>query len=406
MIYTYDDFVKKATEAGMLEQFSDADLKLAQSNPDAGVSILEYKMDYAKAPTAEAKALANAGAEKVRKTYGNYTGGTDGSGFKVSSSIPTPASFTTKTSKPTYSYNALEDPIYQTYKDVYTREGERAAEDTLGRAAQQTGGMASSYAVTAAAAQQQEAAKKIADVIPELEAQAYGRYQNEVTQYNNDRNFDYGKLLDQIGFAQNEKAEAKNAVDAKLSAGVNVSDDELAEVGYTREYADSVISEKNTATAKEQVNWWLGIGIMPSDELLKAAGMGDADIAKLKESNETTTTQETLYERMYAAELATVDGAKSWLLANEYATNLDVATAIAEGYISEILPKMKETETADVKNYVQMLNVAKYYTAAKLQEEIAFAEENGYDQWYISELRKLLATATEAETAALNGGSV
>ena len=41
--YTYDDFQKALTDSGLNKEFSDADLKLALDNPDAGMSILKYK---------------------------------------------------------------------------------------------------------------------------------------------------------------------------------------------------------------------------------------------------------------------------------------------------------------------------------------------------------------------------
>ena len=63
--YTYDDFQKAMQSSGLGGQFSDADLKLAQQNPDAGMSILKYKQDYKNAATDEARALANLGAEGI-----------------------------------------------------------------------------------------------------------------------------------------------------------------------------------------------------------------------------------------------------------------------------------------------------------------------------------------------------
>ena len=82
-IYTYSDFEKAAKEAGLFAQFSDADLRLAASNPDAGMSLLKYKTDYSKATTDEARALANAGAEEIRSSYGGYTGGGNGGSFHL-----------------------------------------------------------------------------------------------------------------------------------------------------------------------------------------------------------------------------------------------------------------------------------------------------------------------------------
>jgi hypothetical protein len=66
-LYTYEEFKKAAEQAGLLGQFSAADLKLAQSNPDAGMKILGYKQDWNAAPTDEARALAHEGTEKIRR---------------------------------------------------------------------------------------------------------------------------------------------------------------------------------------------------------------------------------------------------------------------------------------------------------------------------------------------------
>lgn len=79
--FTYDEFQRELTNSGLGSEFSAADLKLAQQNPDAGMSILKYKRDYHNATTPEQRALANLGAEGIRSSYGNYTGG--GAGFTV-----------------------------------------------------------------------------------------------------------------------------------------------------------------------------------------------------------------------------------------------------------------------------------------------------------------------------------
>lgn len=268
--YTYEDFEKAMREAGMDGQFSTADLALAKRNPDAGMSLLTYKNDYKNATTDEMRALANSGAESIRKQYGEYSGGTDGSGFYLEP--PSPGSFTSGTAptfqdnyaddleallmqnaqreaysfdqgKPVYesqygdtiagmldgiinreafSYDHTTDPVYGAYKKQYTREGKRATADALGEAASATGGMPSSYAVTAASQAGDYYASQLSDKIPELydmaynrylqeyqmklsdlnavqrqEQTEYGRYLDDLGQYNTDRNFDYSKWLDE-----------------------------------------------------------------------------------------------------------------------------------------------------------------------------------------------------------------
>lgn len=275
--YTYEDFEKAMREAGMDGQFSTADLALAKRNPDAGMSLLSYKNDYRNATTDEMRALANSGAESIRKQYGEYSGGVDGSGFYLEP--PSPGSFTSDTApsfqdnyaddlenllmqnaqreaysfdqeKPVYesqygdtiagmlnriinheafSYDHTTDPVYGAYKKQYTREGKRATADALGEAASATGGMPSSYAVTAASQAGDYYASQLADKIPELydmaynrylqeyqmklsdlnavqrqEQTEYGRYLDELGQYNTDRNFDYAKWLDEYDMQRDQ----------------------------------------------------------------------------------------------------------------------------------------------------------------------------------------------------------
>ena len=223
--FTYDD-VKKRLAQGK-HTLSDADSKLAERNPDAAMSILNYKDDYMNATTDEARALANMNAENVRRKYGGYTGGVDGSNYYLSA--PSPSSFNSGKA-PTFSsgytdevrsgYDALKnyqpfeysktapifddkyaserddlinqlanpekfsydhnaDESYKAYAKQYAREGQRATSDALAAASAQSGGIASSYALTAAGQQGNYYASQLADKIPELYQNAYNRYLNE-----------------------------------------------------------------------------------------------------------------------------------------------------------------------------------------------------------------------------------
>lgn len=256
--YTYEQFRKAAQDSGLLGEFSQADLNLAQRNPDAGMSILKYRQDYHAATTDEAKALAHMGAEQIRSAYGNYTGGQDGSGFYLND--PSPSSFTPGEA-PTYqnryeglsqnmlsellnrkdfTYDPETDPLYQNFRKQYTREGQRATADTLGTAAAATGGIPSSYATTAAAQAGNYYAAQLADRVPELQEVAYNqylndynmqlsnletvqameqmeynKYLNELQQYKENRDFRYGQLLDEINSQTMERQEQReNAIQA------------------------------------------------------------------------------------------------------------------------------------------------------------------------------------------------
>jgi murein L,D-transpeptidase YcbB/YkuD len=186
--YTYKDFLSRATASGLLSSFSDADLKLAQSDPSAGISLLSYKQDYQNAQTDEARALANAGAERIRSTYGGYTAGTSGTGYYLNGSAGTTDSSNYANQyasaqqslidalSQSFSYDSDADPTWQSYRQAYLREGQRAYEDSLGAAAANTGGIASTAAVTAAQQAQNYYNAQAADKKADLYQQAYENY--------------------------------------------------------------------------------------------------------------------------------------------------------------------------------------------------------------------------------------
>lgn len=86
------------------------------------------------------------------------------------------------TNRPDFSYDMNADPLYQQYKDQYTRQGKQAMKNTVGNAASLTGGYASSAATTAGSQAYQSYLDQLNDRIPELYAAAYEKYQNEGNQ--------------------------------------------------------------------------------------------------------------------------------------------------------------------------------------------------------------------------------
>lgn len=224
-LYSFDDVKKRQQESGV--SMSDYDWDLAEKNPMAGMGIVENKIGYGKATTPEEEAKFNAGNETIRRDYGGYTGGADGSGFMPAPLSPDDyvapdapkyagnrmadveaaakkvkeyAPFSYDVEKPTFdskytgmgeeliseilnreefSYNAENDPLYSQFKKQYLREGERASQDAIGVAAAATGGIPSSYAVQAAAQAGNYYAAQLTDKIPELYQMAYNQYLNE-----------------------------------------------------------------------------------------------------------------------------------------------------------------------------------------------------------------------------------
>ncbi len=89
------------------------------------------------------------------------------------------------TNRPDFSYDMNADPLYQQYKDQYTRQGKQAMKDTVGNAASLTGGYASSAATTAGSQAYQGYLDQLNERIPELYAAAYQQYQDKGNQLYN-----------------------------------------------------------------------------------------------------------------------------------------------------------------------------------------------------------------------------
>ena len=81
--------------------------------------------------------------------------------------------------RPAFSYDPEEDPLYRGAKNQYLREGRRAMEDSLGRAAALTGGYASTYAQAAGQQAYDRQLTALADLLPELYDRARKGYDSE-----------------------------------------------------------------------------------------------------------------------------------------------------------------------------------------------------------------------------------
>lgn len=254
MSVSYDQFLDAWNKSKWKDEWSQSDQDLAKLHPEFGMSMLSLKDDWHNATTPEQRAIANEGAEYQRKSWGNYTGGTDGSKYyslgpmheeadKKQQEITGYGPFE-YAREPDYqgaldkvlgygpfSYDYKTDPSYQAYAKQYAREGRRASEDTMGQYAAMTGGRPSTAAMTAAQQAGNYYSAQMADKIPELYQQAYQRYLQEYQRQlqaldalNTDRNFEYGvygddfnRLLtkyDTVRGQENAEREQQNAEEA------------------------------------------------------------------------------------------------------------------------------------------------------------------------------------------------
>ena len=163
-----------------------------------------------------------------------------------------------------FEYDPEKDPTYQQYKESYTRNGERAMQDTLGQVSARTGGLASSYAGAAAQQTYDGYMSALADKIPELRQLAYQMYQDEgatkranlemltaleqgdynkyltlLGQYNSDRSMDYGIFRDQVGDSQWQQTFDRGVLESDRDFLYGVGRDQIADQRYDQEYKDS-----------------------------------------------------------------------------------------------------------------------------------------------------------------------
>lgn len=315
--FTYDGFLTAASNAGLLGEFSQADLDTARKYPEFGYSILGLKQDIHKATTPEAKLLANEAANQLRSSYGGYTGGKYGADYISDGKIPNQidsvldkingfGSFNFDQERPSYenqyaeqqqalldaiinrpdfSWSKEDDPQWSSYKKSYLREGDRATANALGQAAAASGGRPSTAALTAATQAGDYYATQLNDIIPTLYQQAYDRYLNEynmslqdLNAVNTQEQLDYTKYLDQLGqfntdrnFAFNQYLSDFDILQDKLSAlqGQDSVDFDRYWNGQQLQREDAMAQQQ---LAQGQVDAILSAGGSPSADLVGASG--------------------------------------------------------------------------------------------------------------------------------------
>ena len=268
MAYTYNDFLKKATDNGTLSSFTADELSLAKAYPEYGISASSLKLDQNTAATSAQRALANEAAAQLTASYraasyNGFTGSKQEEIDNVLGQIGSFPDFSWDQEAPTYenkyeqeiddilgqigSYEDFEygqeaptyqnpyeqlqqdlldkilnrpdftwdkdtDPLFGAYQKQYLREGERATANALAQAAAASGGQTSSYAASAAAQAGNYYASQLSDKIPELYNQAYQQYLNEYEMMagdlglvNNQQQIGYQEYLDQLSQYNTDK---------------------------------------------------------------------------------------------------------------------------------------------------------------------------------------------------------
>lgn len=123
-----------------------------------------------------------------------------------------------------FSYDFNADPLYQNYKDAYTKAGNEAAMNAAAAVSANTGGYGNSYAGTAAAQANQQYLTQMNNMIPQLADAALRKYQmetedlyNKFGMYQSEENRLYGQHRDSVADYYSDWGNLQNGYGTALS---------------------------------------------------------------------------------------------------------------------------------------------------------------------------------------------
>lgn len=335
---TYEELLDQIQGKG--QSWSQWDLETARKNPSFGASMLTYKQDWAEATDQAGRTAANQAAEALRRQYGSYLGGPDGSKYyglggpgsyqsgyqdRISEILDEMDNYRDFDYGPAPTYNNRyqetldellgqvqnygpftwskeEDPAYSAYAKQYRREGQRATADAMAQAAALTGGQVSTAAATAASQAGDYYAGQLADVIPQLYENAYQRYLSDYSlladqlgQVRQAEQLDYAKYLDELGqynadrnLSYDQWLQGYNMLSGNLSAFQGQDQTEygrlLDQIEYNMQMdaLDRELAADQQSLYQAQVDAILSAGGTPSDALVGPSGYSDEYVNALR----------------------------------------------------------------------------------------------------------------------------
>lgn len=188
-----------------------------------------------------------------------------------------------------FGYNANDDAMYQMYAQRYKQQGIQGMRDTMGQAAANTGGYANSYGQTAGQGAYNASINSLRDQIPQLQAQALNRYNDETNRMtslyntaNQAEQKDYDRYRDQMSMWQSERDYAAGRSDSEQSMDFGRWQAQMglgqSLVGFEREDA-----QQDTQSAQTLAQQMIQAGIEPSAELISRTGWDAESVKQLVE---------------------------------------------------------------------------------------------------------------------------
>lgn len=146
-----------------------------------------------------------------------------------------------------FSYDLGTDPLYQQYREQYQRQGRLAMQDTMGQAAALTGGYGSTYGEQVGQQAYNAYLQNLNDIVPQLQQQAYQRYQDEGTDLYNQYSLvkgrddtDYGRYRDTVSDWYSDLADARSEYNTEYS-------NDLSQWGTMLDYWSQKANNENAA---------------------------------------------------------------------------------------------------------------------------------------------------------------
>ena len=139
-----------------------------------------------------------------------------------------------------------------------------------------TGGIPSSYAMTAAQQAQNNYNAALSDVLPQLEQLAYNKYLNEGSEMRSDLQ----TLMQMDNQAYQQHLDSYNNALNNWQLNYGVDRDRVGDIRYADE-TDYSRSQYERELALEQAMTMLNLGLMPSAELLTASKMNNSDVQSI-----------------------------------------------------------------------------------------------------------------------------
>ena len=244
--YTAEEVMQAATKNKVWGSLTKEDVELIKSNPNSGMRLVNYKIDYVNAPEGTAgdyaRGIAHAGADFERRTYGGYTTNADGSIVtKIGADKPTGGG-AVKTVQKSSGGNA-----YKAYEKALLDAQAKAQENVYGMVAAGTGGNASSSAVTKAAAAGADYSQLLAEKKAEFDDKEYNKALDEAQLAASLG--DFSKLramgIDTSSYeadiaAQKARTERDTALNEAYAAAELGDYSKLAALGFDTSYIESI----------------------------------------------------------------------------------------------------------------------------------------------------------------------